>query len=257
MKTAAAWGDQLPPAPRYDNGFPAEQQLPRSFTIRFVSHQRDGLHHVSMNLESAIVGDPLNDNAYAEDYSRFHDASQVSDVIAQWAHVSIDFEPDHPHLDHLRAIVRLGVSGRDTGRKVVLCKCDHPQRRLACRATMILDATWDLRVETKLRRGTDAGRTASQHRHGGNEPCDWNCWCRWINVDDVEHPVTATRDSDLPRGKPLRTDQSAVGTEDLVEPVGRGGIAQRGGDRSPSVDDGLQLHDECRENARNRGFGAS
>ena len=45
-KTSAAWGDQLPPASVFDEGFPPEQQLPRCFTIRFVSYERDGLHHV-------------------------------------------------------------------------------------------------------------------------------------------------------------------------------------------------------------------
>ncbi len=73
-KTSAAWGDQLPPAAAYDDGFPAVQQLPRSFIIRFASYEREGLHHVSMYLGDTTVGDPLNDNAYVEDYYRFHDA---------------------------------------------------------------------------------------------------------------------------------------------------------------------------------------
>ena len=78
VKIAAAWGDDLPPAPRYDDGFPTDQQLPRSFTIRFVSHERDGLRHVSMYLGDTTVGDPLNDNAYVEDYYRFHDAFHLA-----------------------------------------------------------------------------------------------------------------------------------------------------------------------------------
>ena len=78
VKTAAAWGDHLPPASAYDQGFPISQRLPRSFAIRFVSHERDGLHHVSMYLGDRAVGDPLNDNTYSEDYYRFHDAFHLA-----------------------------------------------------------------------------------------------------------------------------------------------------------------------------------
>ena len=49
-KIVAAWGDHLPEASRYDEGFPLDQQLPRSFTMRFASQQHNGLHHVSMYL---------------------------------------------------------------------------------------------------------------------------------------------------------------------------------------------------------------
>ena len=77
-KTAAAWGDRLPPAPMYDEGFPPSQRLPRLFTIRFHSEERDGLHHVMMYLGSEAVGDALNDNTYVDDYYRFHDAFHLS-----------------------------------------------------------------------------------------------------------------------------------------------------------------------------------
>ena len=77
-KISAAWGEQLPPASIYDQGFPAEQRLPRSFTIRFESCERDGLHHVAMYLGDNALGDPLNDNAYVEDYYRFHDAFHLA-----------------------------------------------------------------------------------------------------------------------------------------------------------------------------------
>ena len=77
-KIVAAWGDQLPEASAYDQGFPPEQQLPRHFNMRFVSHQRNALHHVSMFLGDTTVGDPLNDNAYVEDYYRFHDAFHLA-----------------------------------------------------------------------------------------------------------------------------------------------------------------------------------
>ena len=73
-KVSAAWGDELPIASAYDQGFPPEQRFPRCFAIRFVSHERDGIPHVSMYLGDTAVGNPLNDNAYVEDFYRFHDA---------------------------------------------------------------------------------------------------------------------------------------------------------------------------------------
>lgn len=77
-KTAAVWGDDLPPAPGYDEGFPPSQRLPRSFTIRFQSEERGDLHHVMMYLGREAVGDALNDNTYVDDYYRFHDAFHLS-----------------------------------------------------------------------------------------------------------------------------------------------------------------------------------
>ena len=77
-KTAAVWGDQLPPAHSYDDGFPQDQRLPRRFTIRFVSHERGGIRHVSMFLGEDKVGDPLNDNSYVDDEYRFHDVFHLS-----------------------------------------------------------------------------------------------------------------------------------------------------------------------------------
>ena len=77
-KTLAAWSDGLPPASNYDEGFPESERLPRSFTIRFHSYARDGLHHVAMYLGNETVGDPLNDNAYVDDYYRFHDAFHLA-----------------------------------------------------------------------------------------------------------------------------------------------------------------------------------
>ena len=62
----------------YDEGFPESERLPRSFTIRFHPYVRDGLHHVAMYLGDETVGDPLNDNAYVDDYYRFHDAFHLA-----------------------------------------------------------------------------------------------------------------------------------------------------------------------------------
>ena len=77
-KIIAAWGDQLPPALPYDTGFPPDQRLPRSFTIRLVSHERNEIRHVSMFLGDNTIGDPLNDNSYLDDEYRFHDVFHLS-----------------------------------------------------------------------------------------------------------------------------------------------------------------------------------
>ena len=77
-KAELAWGEALPPPSTYDARFPAEQRLPRRFTVQFVAHERGGIPHVAMYLGTRAVGDPLNDNAAEEDHYRFHDALHLA-----------------------------------------------------------------------------------------------------------------------------------------------------------------------------------
>ena len=77
-KISAAWDTKLPPPSNYDLQFPESQRLPRSFQIRFKSHQHGGLHRVSMYLGKSAVGDPLDDNSDVEDFYRFHDSFHLA-----------------------------------------------------------------------------------------------------------------------------------------------------------------------------------
>lgn len=78
-KTRAAWTRDLPPPAAYDEGYPAGERFPRSFTIRFRSYRDDkGLERVAMHLGGHPVGDPLDDNAVDEDNYRFHDALHLA-----------------------------------------------------------------------------------------------------------------------------------------------------------------------------------
>ena len=67
LKTGQSFGTRLPPAARYDAGFPASQRFPRRFRVSFVPRTKDGVKRVSLFLGDEAVGDPLDDNAYEED----------------------------------------------------------------------------------------------------------------------------------------------------------------------------------------------
>ena len=77
-KIRDAWGTELPPPSRYDSRFPEPQRLPRSFFIRFVSHESRGIPQVSMFLGQNALGDPLDDNSDVEDFYRFHDSFHLA-----------------------------------------------------------------------------------------------------------------------------------------------------------------------------------
>jgi NTP pyrophosphatase (non-canonical NTP hydrolase) len=57
----------------FDETYPPQEQLPRSFEVRFSPGQIDGKNVVYVTREGSPVGDPLTDNAYVGDGYRFHD----------------------------------------------------------------------------------------------------------------------------------------------------------------------------------------
>jgi NTP pyrophosphatase (non-canonical NTP hydrolase) len=78
-KTASMWGLELPPPRQYDTGYPKEQQLPRQFTIRFMTVEgKDGQPRVKIYRGTEPAGDAIDDNSYEEDHYRFHDAFHLS-----------------------------------------------------------------------------------------------------------------------------------------------------------------------------------
>ena len=89
-KTASVWSDQLAPPKQYDAAFPPEQQLPRKFTVRFVTAVgTDGLPRVNIYLGTEALGDRLDDNAYEEDGYRFHDALHLAHAaVLGWSPVT-------------------------------------------------------------------------------------------------------------------------------------------------------------------------
>jgi NTP pyrophosphatase (non-canonical NTP hydrolase) len=88
-KTASVWGQELPPPRQYDAGFPKEQQLPRQFTMRFVTAEgNDGLPRVKLYMGTESAGDALDDNSYEEDHYRFHDALHLAHAaVLGWSPV--------------------------------------------------------------------------------------------------------------------------------------------------------------------------
>lgn len=64
----------------YDEGLPAEQQLPRRFEYRFEEEAAAGTIRVRMLDASAgtVTGDPLRDNTYEDDGYRFHDVMHLA-----------------------------------------------------------------------------------------------------------------------------------------------------------------------------------
>ncbi len=58
----------------FDDDFPAEEQLPRSFTAEITDTvDTEGKRRINLTIDGVPAGDPLRDNAYDEDGYRFHD----------------------------------------------------------------------------------------------------------------------------------------------------------------------------------------
>jgi NTP pyrophosphatase (non-canonical NTP hydrolase) len=78
-KIDQAFATRLPPAPRYDVGFPRSERFPRTFRAAFVPHRTKGLKKVAMYLVGGDqLGDTLDDNSYEDDQYRFHDVMHLA-----------------------------------------------------------------------------------------------------------------------------------------------------------------------------------
>ncbi len=77
--------DRWPPAGHagpyrlFDDDFPAEEQLPRSFSAEIAdSMGTEGKGRITLTIDDVPAGDPLQDNAYDEDGYRFHDVFHLA-----------------------------------------------------------------------------------------------------------------------------------------------------------------------------------
>lgn len=58
----------------FDDSFAVAEQLPRKFTVSFEDMEVAGVKEVRMLLNGALqIGDVIDDNAYGNDYYRYHD----------------------------------------------------------------------------------------------------------------------------------------------------------------------------------------
>lgn len=63
----------------FDDGFPIEEQLPRSFTAEITDCvSLEGKGRITLAIDGVPAGDPLQDNAYDEDGYRFHDVFHLA-----------------------------------------------------------------------------------------------------------------------------------------------------------------------------------
>ena len=75
-KTRDRWPteDSGDPYKLFDEDFPEQEQLPRSFVVEIADAPSEtGKGRVVLTIDGVPAGDPLQDNAYAEDGYRFHD----------------------------------------------------------------------------------------------------------------------------------------------------------------------------------------
>ena len=88
-KTRARWLPPPKPAPLFDDGCPASEQLPRHFRYAFAYLEANGKRRVVMVGEAGeLLGDPLTDNAYAQDGYRFHDVLHLAHAaVLGWSPV--------------------------------------------------------------------------------------------------------------------------------------------------------------------------
>lgn len=62
----------------FDEDFPPEQQIPRTFVVRFKEECEGELVRVIISRDGQQIGDELTDNAYEDDGYRFHDVFHFS-----------------------------------------------------------------------------------------------------------------------------------------------------------------------------------
>lgn len=79
VKTRARWlSEPGAPSVSFDEGFPADQRLPRQFEVAFSSYDADGRTRVRMQVSGEEIGDPIDDNARYPDHYRFHDVFHIA-----------------------------------------------------------------------------------------------------------------------------------------------------------------------------------
>jgi NTP pyrophosphatase (non-canonical NTP hydrolase) len=65
-----------------DDGRDENEQFPREFVAEFKETEKKNKNFISVTVNGASFGDPIRDNAYDDDYYRFHDIFHFSYVTA-------------------------------------------------------------------------------------------------------------------------------------------------------------------------------
>jgi MazG-like nucleotide pyrophosphohydrolase family protein len=72
----------------FDDGFPADQRLPRRFTATFTTHVEDGITRCRLRIDDETLGALIDDNARHEDDYRFHDIFHIAHAaVLGWSPV--------------------------------------------------------------------------------------------------------------------------------------------------------------------------
>jgi NTP pyrophosphatase (non-canonical NTP hydrolase) len=89
IKTRSRWLPPDAPAPLFDEGRPATEQLPRTFKFTFAHRDVGGTEKVVLLDEAGTpIGDPLTDNTYDDDGYRFHDVLHLAHAaVLGWSPV--------------------------------------------------------------------------------------------------------------------------------------------------------------------------
>ncbi len=105
----------LIPARHYDEGFESSEQLPRELRVEFREIAISGQAKLQMTTNGESLGDPLTDNAHANDGYRFHDVFHLTNAIMLgWSPVSRKLmgckRKSNPRLDEVEDGARAAVT---------------------------------------------------------------------------------------------------------------------------------------------------
>ncbi len=62
----------------FDSGFPADEQLPRRFTVNFYEKPLERNLYVKVSVHDVVIGDALTDNSHEDDGYRYHDVFHLA-----------------------------------------------------------------------------------------------------------------------------------------------------------------------------------
>ena len=112
--------ERTSPYSLFDDGFPAEEQLPRQFSVEFTQQMQGKTATVFLKREGHIIGNRLTDNAYEDDGYRFHDVFHLSyAAFLGWSPVMRKLmgrkRRSHPKVDEVEdggrsAVIEEGIS---------------------------------------------------------------------------------------------------------------------------------------------------
>ena len=80
-KTWSRWPTVRTSVPFFDEGFDAEEQLPRTLDVEFRQIERDGKPVVLLRCNGLNLGDRLTDNIDESDFYRFHDIFHLAHAV--------------------------------------------------------------------------------------------------------------------------------------------------------------------------------